>query len=157
MIDNNIPEEEILQAMVEVIWDEYGDSFESANMFNSKKQFLNTFRRKAIEKIYELRREKEKEVQKDAELKAYGKCPECGKQMVKRSGPYGDFLGCSGYPKCNHKGKMRDIVIPKVIPKVQVEKRKVSLMDGPDWDDEEVQTCGDVYPQALGWGKDTFM
>lgn len=27
-------------------------------------------------------------------------CPSCGKPLVKRTGKYGDFLGCSGYPKC---------------------------------------------------------
>jgi len=27
-------------------------------------------------------------------------CPQCGKAMVIRSGRYGKFLGCSGYPKC---------------------------------------------------------
>ena len=28
------------------------------------------------------------------------KCEECGAPMVKRKGKFGDFLGCSGYPKC---------------------------------------------------------
>jgi DNA helicase-2/ATP-dependent DNA helicase PcrA len=27
-------------------------------------------------------------------------CPECGQPMAKRSGKYGDFLGCTNYPKC---------------------------------------------------------
>jgi DNA topoisomerase-1 len=27
-------------------------------------------------------------------------CPICGKAMVKRKGPYGEFFGCSGFPKC---------------------------------------------------------
>ena len=29
-------------------------------------------------------------------------CPECGSPMVKRHGKYGDFYGCSNYPKCRH-------------------------------------------------------
>jgi DNA topoisomerase-1 len=29
-----------------------------------------------------------------------GKCPDCGKELVKRSGRYGEFIGCSGFPKC---------------------------------------------------------
>ncbi|WP_458405500.1 DNA topoisomerase I [Methanobrevibacter sp.] len=29
-----------------------------------------------------------------------GQCPECGKQLLKRSGRYGEFIGCSGFPKC---------------------------------------------------------
>lgn len=28
------------------------------------------------------------------------KCPNCGKPLVLRKGPYGEFYGCSGYPKC---------------------------------------------------------
>lgn len=31
-----------------------------------------------------------------------GKCPYCGKLLVHRTGKYGDFIGCSGYPKCNY-------------------------------------------------------
>jgi len=27
-------------------------------------------------------------------------CPKCSKPIVKRSGKFGDFLSCSGYPKC---------------------------------------------------------
>ncbi len=27
-------------------------------------------------------------------------CPICGKTMVQRKGPYGDFFGCTGYPGC---------------------------------------------------------
>ena len=27
-------------------------------------------------------------------------CPKCGKPMIKRSGRFGPFLGCSDYPKC---------------------------------------------------------
>lgn len=29
-------------------------------------------------------------------------CPECGKQLVIRLGPYSRFLACSGYPKCRY-------------------------------------------------------
>lgn len=28
-------------------------------------------------------------------------CPKCGRPMVKRSGPRGDFYGCSAYPNCS--------------------------------------------------------
>ncbi|HUE75832.1 MAG TPA: topoisomerase DNA-binding C4 zinc finger domain-containing protein [Chloroflexota bacterium] len=27
-------------------------------------------------------------------------CPTCGRTMVERSGPYGTFFGCSGFPGC---------------------------------------------------------
>ncbi len=33
-------------------------------------------------------------------IKSYGKCPKCGKDLVKRKSQYGEFLGCSGYPNC---------------------------------------------------------
>jgi DNA topoisomerase I len=30
----------------------------------------------------------------------FGVCAKCGKALVKRKGPRGEFLGCSGFPKC---------------------------------------------------------
>lgn len=30
-----------------------------------------------------------------------GECPKCGKTLLKRSGRFGEFVGCSGFPKCN--------------------------------------------------------
>lgn len=33
-------------------------------------------------------------------------CPECGKPMAIRQGPYGKFYGCTGYPKCKHIERM---------------------------------------------------
>lgn len=35
-------------------------------------------------------------------------CPECGGQLLKRSGPYGRFMGCSNYPACSYKRKARN-------------------------------------------------
>ena len=29
-----------------------------------------------------------------------GACPKCGKPLLKRSGRFGEFIGCSGFPKC---------------------------------------------------------
>ncbi|MBI5680057.1 MAG: DNA topoisomerase I [Methanobacterium sp.] len=29
-----------------------------------------------------------------------GVCPQCGNQLIKRMGRYGEFVGCSGFPKC---------------------------------------------------------
>jgi DNA topoisomerase-1 len=29
-----------------------------------------------------------------------GVCPDCGNDLIKRSGRYGEFIGCSGFPKC---------------------------------------------------------
>ncbi|PAF42598.1 type I DNA topoisomerase [Helicobacter sp. 11S03491-1] len=29
-------------------------------------------------------------------------CPKCGKELVRRNGRYGEFVACSGYPKCKY-------------------------------------------------------
>lgn len=31
-----------------------------------------------------------------------GTCPECGGDLVKRNGKYGEFLGCSNFPDCRY-------------------------------------------------------
>ncbi len=36
------------------------------------------------------------------EAKAVRKCPRCGNILRKRSGRYGEFFGCSGYPECRY-------------------------------------------------------
>lgn len=34
-------------------------------------------------------------------------CPTCGRgSFVRRTGPYGSFLGCSSFPACRHTGKL---------------------------------------------------
>ena len=30
------------------------------------------------------------------------KCPECGEELVKRKGRYGEFISCSAFPKCKY-------------------------------------------------------
>lgn len=29
-----------------------------------------------------------------------GECPDCGSDLIKRTGRYGEFIGCTGFPKC---------------------------------------------------------
>lgn len=29
-------------------------------------------------------------------------CPQCGNELIQRNGRYGDFIACSGYPKCKY-------------------------------------------------------
>jgi len=36
-------------------------------------------------------------------------CEKCGKKMVIKKGRYGDFLACSGFPKCKNTKKMKDL------------------------------------------------
>jgi DNA topoisomerase-1 len=33
-------------------------------------------------------------------------CPKCGKPLVLRRSIYGQFIGCTGYPKCRHTEKI---------------------------------------------------
>ena len=35
-------------------------------------------------------------------LESVGTCPKCGEKLVKRKGKHGEFVGCSGFPKCRH-------------------------------------------------------
>ena len=37
-------------------------------------------------------------------------CPECGSKLLIRNGRFGEFLACSGFPKCHYTAKM---VIPE--------------------------------------------
>jgi DNA topoisomerase-1 len=48
-----------------------------------------------------IRRLSQKQQQKPA-VPLEEKCPKCGKQLVLRSGSYGEFVSCSGYPKCKY-------------------------------------------------------
>lgn len=38
-----------------------------------------------------------------------GECPECGKELIKRSGRYGEFVGCKGFPKCRYTRSLEEI------------------------------------------------
>lgn len=41
-------------------------------------------------------------------------CPECGMELVKRQGSYGEFISCSGYPKCKYvKQNYLEVPCPK--------------------------------------------
>ena len=52
-------------------------------------------------------------------------CPECGMELVKRTGAYGEFVSCSGYPKCKYvKQELLDVPCPKDGGKIAVRKAK---------------------------------
>ncbi|MGD0798056.1 MAG: type I DNA topoisomerase [Acidobacteriaceae bacterium] len=41
-------------------------------------------------------------------------CPKCGKPLLQRDGQYGEFIACSGYPKCKYvKQELLDVPCPK--------------------------------------------
>ena len=50
-----------------------------------------------------------KENIKRHEPKVVGKCPECGNDLLKRSGRYGDFVGCKGFPKCRYTSSLEEL------------------------------------------------
>ena len=41
-----------------------------------------------------------KENKKTVNPQEVGECPQCGKTLLKREGRFGEFVGCSGFPKC---------------------------------------------------------
>ncbi len=43
-----------------------------------------------------------KKMEKDEPEVTGEKCPECGKDLVIRTGKYGKFIACSGYPECKY-------------------------------------------------------
>ena len=53
-------------------------------------------------------------------------CPECGMELVKRTGSYGEFTSCSGYPKCKYvKQVLLDVACPKDGGKIAERKSKM--------------------------------
>jgi DNA topoisomerase-1 len=53
------------------------------------------------------------------------KCPKCGKPLLQREGSYGEFVACSGYPKCKYvKQELLDVPCPKDGGDLAVRKTK---------------------------------
>jgi DNA topoisomerase-1 len=92
-------------------------------------------------------------------------CPNCGKPMLLRSGRYGEFLGCSGYPECKTivNPKQQELGVPCPVPGctgqlAEKRSRRGQVFYGcnryPEcsfaaWDkptDEKCVTCG--YPKG---------
>jgi DNA topoisomerase I len=40
-------------------------------------------------------------------------CPECGKQLMVRTGKFGKFLACSGFPDCKHTERLEEMIEAK--------------------------------------------
>jgi DNA topoisomerase I len=52
-------------------------------------------------------------------------CPKCGKPLLLRNGQYGEFISCSGYPKCKYiKQEVLDVKCPKDGGDIAVRKTK---------------------------------
>jgi DNA topoisomerase-1 len=52
-------------------------------------------------------------------------CPKCGKPLLQRDGQYGQFIACSGYPKCKYvKQELLDVPCPKCGGEIAVRKNR---------------------------------
>lgn len=69
-----------------------------------KKVFLVTVNNQESDFVVELREQYSDELKREQ-----FECPLCGGRLLKKSGPYGDFFGCSNYKTlgCNYKRKIR--------------------------------------------------
>ena len=56
-----------------------------------------------VERKVHVKNAREIKSNKDEELK--NKCPKCGGELIKRNGKYGEFWGCSNFPKCRYIAK----------------------------------------------------
>lgn len=68
--------------------------------------------------------EKTKEVSKKeiTEEKTDEKCPDCGKNLVKKLGRYGKFLACSGFPECKYTRPLEEKLAKEVASELSNEK-----------------------------------
>ncbi len=53
----------------------------------------------------------EKEMEKIPDKKVGRKCPLCGRDLVIRKGRFGEFVACSGYPKCKYVEKPKPVYV----------------------------------------------
>jgi len=52
-------------------------------------------------------------------------CPKCGKPLLQREGQYGEFIACSGYPKCKYvKQELLEVPCPKCGGEIAVRKNR---------------------------------
>lgn len=58
-------------------------------------------------------------------------CPKCGKELVKRNSKYGEFIACSGYPKCKY---------------IKPEKQEIQIEE----DNGECEKCGKPMVKKRG-------
>ncbi len=60
------------------------------------------------------------------------KCPKCGKQLAKRLGRNGYFIGCTGYPECDYTRNVDDAVgsmnVPEIVPDRKCPKCESNLV-----------------------------
>lgn len=72
-----------------------------------------------------------KHIQQVKELLDCGTCPECGRKLMVRTGCYGEFIGCTGYPECRYtrKAEQKDKGAAKTAGKTITQVGKVPKTD----------------------------
>ncbi|MBS1821377.1 MAG: type I DNA topoisomerase, partial [Acidobacteria bacterium] len=97
-------------------------------------------------------------------------CPKCGKPLLLRNGQYGEFISCSGYPKCKYiKQELLDAKCPKDGGDIAVRKTKrgdtfYGCVNYPKCDfasnlkliDEACPKCESAYLLEVANDKGTF-
>jgi DNA topoisomerase-1 len=97
-------------------------------------------------------------------------CPKCGKPLLLRHGQYGEFISCSGYPKCKYiKQELLDAKCPKDGGDIAVRKTKrgdvfYGCVNYPKCDfasnlkliDETCPKCESAYLLEVANDKGTF-
>ena len=98
-------------------------------------------------------------------------CPKCGKPMLQRDGQYGEFIACSGYPKCKYvKQELLEVPCPKCGGDVAVRKTRrgdtfYGCVNYPKCDfssnqkmvNEVCPKCESAYLLELANAKGTFL
>jgi DNA topoisomerase-1 len=98
-------------------------------------------------------------------------CPKCGKPLLQRDGQYGEFIACSGYPKCKYvKQELLDVACPKCGGDIAVRKTKrgdtfYGCTRYPKCDfasnqklvNETCPTCDSAYVLEIANGEGTFL
>ena len=67
-------------------------------------------------------------------------CPECGSNLVKRKGRYGEFIACSAYPKCKY---TRNVRIDAHCPKCGGVVEKLRSKKGKNY--YKCSSCGEMF------------
>ena len=109
-------------------------------------------------------------VQQKPPVQLEEKCPKCGKPLLLRNGQYGEFISCSGYPKCKYiKQDLLEAKCPKDGGDIAVRKTKrgdifYGCVNYPKCDfasnlkliDETCPKCESAYLLEVSNDKGTF-
>jgi DNA topoisomerase-1 len=74
-------------------------------------------------------------------------CPECGKELVKRSGRFGEFVACSAYPKCKYSRNLSGTKVQEVKESDQICDKCGSTMVIKNGRNGEFLACS-AYPKC---------